>query len=363
MKDDVLIGISGSGNSPNVLRAVEYANEIGCRTIGLTTAQGGRLKDIVGLPLVIPSNHMGRLEDAFSSLRTSCAMPSSRTRFDFPSLERIYQVAAALRRAEEGRWSGDRRDYAAGDDYRAIDWAVCARRDELLTRPAPPLCPAVPLRVAGLLAEHVPGQPAQDRSGPARGGNGGLHVAGARRAAAGDDLRRGAGMLRRPGAVGIRCGPADRSGAVPGAISSRRLARPRRQGGCCISWPIKRRPTRRPPTSPGRPASFPAVGSRTARSWSLATSTIGPNAKQGLRPSPGPAIGWGSCSSMPRRAIHSAPECGIGRCRSRERRRNDNVLGGSSVPGLSLNSSARCVSTAPGGACRWCKWEIGGRRW
>lgn len=62
---DVLIGISGSGNSENVLRAVEYANEIGCKTIGLTTSTGGRLKDIAGLPLMIPTDHMGRLEDAF----------------------------------------------------------------------------------------------------------------------------------------------------------------------------------------------------------------------------------------------------------------------------------------------------------
>ena len=63
--DDVLIGISGSGNSPNVLRAVEYADQVGCRTIGMTTAAGGRLKELVQLPLVVSSNHMGRLEDSF----------------------------------------------------------------------------------------------------------------------------------------------------------------------------------------------------------------------------------------------------------------------------------------------------------
>ncbi|MBN2023947.1 MAG: SIS domain-containing protein [Pirellulales bacterium] len=62
---DVLIAISGSGNSPNVLKAVEYANRIGCRTIGLTTAQGGRLKDLAQLPLVVPADHMGHLEDCF----------------------------------------------------------------------------------------------------------------------------------------------------------------------------------------------------------------------------------------------------------------------------------------------------------
>ncbi|MBN2217213.1 MAG: SIS domain-containing protein [Pirellulales bacterium] len=62
---DILIGISGSGNSPNVLRAVEYANEIGCRTIGMTSAQSGRLKDLAELPLAVSSPHMGHLEDCF----------------------------------------------------------------------------------------------------------------------------------------------------------------------------------------------------------------------------------------------------------------------------------------------------------
>lgn len=62
---DVLIGISGSGNSPNVLQAMEYANSIGCKTIGLTTGAGGKLKETAQLPLLVPSNHMGRLEDCF----------------------------------------------------------------------------------------------------------------------------------------------------------------------------------------------------------------------------------------------------------------------------------------------------------
>ena len=62
---DVLIAVSGSGNSANVLRAVEYANQVGCTTIGLTTAQGGKLRDLVEVPLLTPSTHMGRLEDCF----------------------------------------------------------------------------------------------------------------------------------------------------------------------------------------------------------------------------------------------------------------------------------------------------------
>lgn len=62
---DLLIGISGSGNSPNVLNAIEYANEVGCTTVGLTTSEGGKLKDMVTIPLTVPHGHMGRLEDCF----------------------------------------------------------------------------------------------------------------------------------------------------------------------------------------------------------------------------------------------------------------------------------------------------------
>jgi len=63
--DDVLIAISGSGNSPNVLRAVEYANSVGCTTVGCTTSKGGQLREIAKLPLLVPSGHMGHLEDCF----------------------------------------------------------------------------------------------------------------------------------------------------------------------------------------------------------------------------------------------------------------------------------------------------------
>jgi D-sedoheptulose 7-phosphate isomerase len=65
---DVVIAISGSGDSPNVLAAVEYANRVGCRTIGLTRAGGGALGKMVGLDLAVPSDHMGRLEDGFMVL-------------------------------------------------------------------------------------------------------------------------------------------------------------------------------------------------------------------------------------------------------------------------------------------------------
>jgi D-sedoheptulose 7-phosphate isomerase len=62
---DVLLAISGSGNSKNVLRAVQHAKSVGCRTIALTTSEGGALKEMADLTLGVPTSHMGRLEDSF----------------------------------------------------------------------------------------------------------------------------------------------------------------------------------------------------------------------------------------------------------------------------------------------------------
>src|SRR3954465_12650797 len=60
---DVLIAVSGSGNSPNVLRGVEYANSIGCRTIALSGRDGGQLGKLAQLNLQVSHPHMGRIED------------------------------------------------------------------------------------------------------------------------------------------------------------------------------------------------------------------------------------------------------------------------------------------------------------
>ena len=61
---DLFMGISGSGNSPNVLRAIEYANSIGCRTIALTGRDGGKLGPLAQLNIQVLAPHMGRIEDA-----------------------------------------------------------------------------------------------------------------------------------------------------------------------------------------------------------------------------------------------------------------------------------------------------------
>jgi D-sedoheptulose 7-phosphate isomerase len=61
---DLVMAISGSGNSPNVLRAVEYGNSIGCKTIALTGRDGGKLGPLAQLNIQVPVPHMGRIEDA-----------------------------------------------------------------------------------------------------------------------------------------------------------------------------------------------------------------------------------------------------------------------------------------------------------
>lgn len=60
---DVVIGVSGSGNSENVLQAVSYAKEKGAKTVGLTGFDGGRLAQIVDIPLVASINDMQKVED------------------------------------------------------------------------------------------------------------------------------------------------------------------------------------------------------------------------------------------------------------------------------------------------------------
>jgi D-sedoheptulose 7-phosphate isomerase len=61
---DLVMGISGSGNTPNVLRAIEYSNSIGCKTIALTGRDGGKLGPLAQLNIQVPVPHMGRIEDA-----------------------------------------------------------------------------------------------------------------------------------------------------------------------------------------------------------------------------------------------------------------------------------------------------------
>lgn len=61
---DVLVAISVSGNSPNVVRAMEWAHKQGVTTVGLGSRRGGRLEELADHLVTIDDEHFGRVEDA-----------------------------------------------------------------------------------------------------------------------------------------------------------------------------------------------------------------------------------------------------------------------------------------------------------
>jgi D-sedoheptulose 7-phosphate isomerase len=66
--DDLAIAISGSGNSPNVLAAVEWANRHGLTTVGLTGFDGGKLKRLQQAGIHVPLDDMGMVESIHGCL-------------------------------------------------------------------------------------------------------------------------------------------------------------------------------------------------------------------------------------------------------------------------------------------------------
>lgn len=62
--EDLVIGITTSGNSANVVRAIEAAKAIGATTVGLTGGTGGKLKELCDFNLVMPSNVTARIQEA-----------------------------------------------------------------------------------------------------------------------------------------------------------------------------------------------------------------------------------------------------------------------------------------------------------
>jgi D-sedoheptulose 7-phosphate isomerase len=61
---DILIGISTSGNSKNIIKAIEIANEIGMISVGMTGETGGKMKDICKYLINVPSNNTPRIQEA-----------------------------------------------------------------------------------------------------------------------------------------------------------------------------------------------------------------------------------------------------------------------------------------------------------
>ena len=87
---DVAIGLSASGQSPNVLRAIEVARDAGATTVGLAGFDGGYLKELADICVVVPSYNYGPVEDIHLVLG--------------------HALTWALRRALEEALDGDRQD-------------------------------------------------------------------------------------------------------------------------------------------------------------------------------------------------------------------------------------------------------------
>ena len=72
---DVVIGISGSGRSPNVLNGIKAARTAGAVTVGMTGFDGGHLKDLVDICIIVPDDSIDKVEDVHLMLGhviTSC---------------------------------------------------------------------------------------------------------------------------------------------------------------------------------------------------------------------------------------------------------------------------------------------------
>lgn len=61
---DVVIGISTSGQSPNVVKGIQMAKDMGCKTIGFTGRDGGEVAKLVDLSLIVPSGETSRIQEA-----------------------------------------------------------------------------------------------------------------------------------------------------------------------------------------------------------------------------------------------------------------------------------------------------------
>ena len=87
---DMLFAISGSGNSPNVLRAVEWANDRGAPTVGLTGFDGGRLARLARFSLHVRNDIMPQVEDIHMTICHGLAVAMRRRIADMALLANAF---------------------------------------------------------------------------------------------------------------------------------------------------------------------------------------------------------------------------------------------------------------------------------
>jgi len=82
---DLLIAISGSGNSPNVLKAVEYARTHGGHTIALTGFAGGKIKDLAAHSVIVGAECIQIVEDVHMAIEHTVCMRLTRRFQEMPA--------------------------------------------------------------------------------------------------------------------------------------------------------------------------------------------------------------------------------------------------------------------------------------
>lgn len=95
--EDVVLAISASGNSANVLKAVQVARACGAFTIGWSGYQGGKLAKLVDLPIVVPSDSIEQIEDIhliMAHMITVSVRKAAQTGFLLPAEQPIPAVLA-----------------------------------------------------------------------------------------------------------------------------------------------------------------------------------------------------------------------------------------------------------------------------
>jgi D-sedoheptulose 7-phosphate isomerase len=86
-RGDVLVAISGSGNSKNVLHAVDLASQVGGITVGLSGFAGGKLSTLVDVPVIVPCDCMEQIEDVHLTLcHLACSVLRERMRQTEPPI-------------------------------------------------------------------------------------------------------------------------------------------------------------------------------------------------------------------------------------------------------------------------------------
>lgn len=82
---DVVVGLTTSGNSPNVVRALEAAGQAGMTTVTLTGARGGKVADVAEICIRVPSHDTGRIQEACLHLGHSICEMVEAALFSRPS--------------------------------------------------------------------------------------------------------------------------------------------------------------------------------------------------------------------------------------------------------------------------------------